>query len=255
MSRASATVASVAHCRKSSPRSAVDSVGAPQTPPPSSSSVQNDPGVDWNSGSRSANGPELAQVGREVAGPLHVHEVGVDREHGRGLADVRVQARLAREVLRRALGGKRLPVREREHTRSLRKRVEELRGGVRQRPRVHVVAVQQDDAAEAGVGERRADVSDERDERVEPQVDEPVRPAVVVGEPEGDRRRDKRVELRSRAPGDLERDVDVRPQRPVVAVVLRGADGHDHPAAAALEVPAHLEVRHLGNEDRAGHYA
>jgi hypothetical protein len=56
MSRRRLTTASVAQVRNSSPFSAVDSLGEPQTPPPSSSSVQNEPGVDWKSGSSKANG-------------------------------------------------------------------------------------------------------------------------------------------------------------------------------------------------------
>ena len=46
---------------------------------------------------------------------------------------------------------------------------------------------------------------------------------------------------------DLERDVDVRPQRPVVAVILGRAHRDDHRAARRLQVLAHLEVRHLGH--------
>ena len=42
--------------RNSSPRSAVDSLGVPQTPPPSSSSDQKEPGVERNTGSISARG-------------------------------------------------------------------------------------------------------------------------------------------------------------------------------------------------------
>ena len=89
------------------------------------------------------------------------------------------------------------------------------------------------------------------DERVHAHVDEAVRAAVVVRDAERDRRPDERLELGSGPLRHLERDVDVGPERAVVAVVLGRADGDDHRAPAPLQVLAHLEVRHLGHEDRA----
>ena len=61
------------------------------------------------------------------------------------------------------------------------------------------------------------------------------------------------VDLRRRPLRHLERDVDVGPERPVVAVILGRADGDDHRAPAPLQVLAHLQVRHLRHEDRPGH--
>ena len=75
---------------------------------------------------------------------------------------------------------------------------------------------------------------------------------VVVGDAERHRRPDESVELGRGALGDLHRDVDVGPERAVVAVILGRADRDDHRAAAAVEVLLHLEIRHLGHEDRAG---
>ena len=97
--------------------------------------------------------------------------------------------------------------------------------------RVAVVPVEQDDPREADVRQREADVAHEVEKRVHPHVDEAVRAPVVVCDAERDRRPDERLELGRRALRDLERDVDVRPQRAVVAVVLGRADGHDHPSA------------------------
>src|SRR5947207_10749522 len=70
---------------------------------------------------------------------------------------------------------------------------------------------------------------------------------MIRREPERNRRADECVELLGGSLADLERDVDVGPQRPVVAVVLGGADGNEHRAAAAAEVFLDLEVRHLGH--------
>ena len=124
-----------------------------------------------------------------------------------------------------------------------------------ERVRVAVVPVQQHDPAEADVGQRQADVAHDIQERVHAKVHEAVRPAVVVRDPERDRRADEGVQVGRRALGDLERDVDVGPQGPVVAVVLGRADRHDYGPSAALQVLAHLEVRHLRHEQRAGHLA
>ena len=68
---------------------------------------------------------------------------------------------------------------------------------------------------------------------------------MVWCEAERDRRADERVELLGGAFAHLERDVDVRPERPMVAVIFCRADRHEDRAAAALQVLAHLEVRHL----------
>ena len=107
--------------------------------------------------------------------------------------------------------------------------------------------VDERDPLEAGLRERDADVPQHRDERREPDVDDPARAAVIGREPERHRRPDERVELLGGALAHLERDVDVRPERPVVAVILGRADRDEHRAAAALQVLAHLEVRHLGH--------
>ena len=80
-----------------------------------------------------------------------------------------------------------------------------------------------------------------------------MRAPVVVCYAERDRRPHERLELGSRTLRDLERDVHVRPQRAVVAVVLGRPDGNDDPPPASLQVLAYPEVSHLGHEDGRGH--
>src|SRR6185503_20346387 len=101
------------------------------------------------------------------------------------------------------------------------------------------------DSLEARLGEGDADVPQQRDERREPDVDDPARAAVIWRKAERDRRADERVELLGGPFAHLERYVDVGPERPMVAVILCRADRHEDGAAAALQVLAHLEVRHL----------
>ena len=81
----------------------------------------------------------------------------------------------------------------------------------------------------------------------------PCAPRWSAASPNGIGGPDERIELRRRTLRDLERDVDVRPQRPVVAVILGRADRDDDRPAALLQVLAHLEVRHLRHEERARH--
>ena len=158
-----------------------------------------------------------------------------------------------RQVLLRLLRAEAGPIGEWIDANAFRQLVVDPRRRELERVRVAVVAVQQHDPREADVGERPAHVADELEERVHANMDEAVRAAVVCGEPEGDRRADERAELRRRALRHLERDVDVRPERPVIPVVFGRADGHDHHPAAALQVLAHLQVCHLRHIERARH--
>ena len=197
--------------------------------------------------------PERRQVGHEVAHPLHVAQLLVDRQHDRRFPDVRVDADASRQVLLGLVRREPRPVRKRVDACARGQLVVEPGNCELQRVRVAVVAVQQDDPREADVRQRHADIADDVHERIHAEVHEPVRSAVVVRDPERDRRPDDRLQLRRRSLRHLERNVDVRPERPVIAVILGRADGDDHRVAAPLEVLAHLEVRHLRHEERARH--
>ena len=133
----------------------------------------------------------------------------------------------AGEVLLRLLRRHPGPVRERVHAGALRQVVVEPRDRELEGVRVAVVPVEQDDPREADVRQREADVAHEVEKRVHPHVDEAVRAPMVVCDAERDRWPDERLELGRRALRDLERDVHVRPERAVVAVVLGRADRDD----------------------------
>ena len=74
------------------------------------------------------------------------------------------------------------------------------------------------DPREPDIAEGQADVADKVQERVHAEMDQTVRAPMVVGDPERDRRADQRPKLGRRALRHLERDVDVGPERAVVAV-------------------------------------
>src|SRR5690348_11156112 len=84
-------------------------------------------------------------------------------------------------------------------------------------------------------------------------MDETMRAPVVMCDTERDRWPDERLQLRRGALRDLEWDVNVGPERAVVAVILGGADRDDDRTSAALEVLPNREVRHFRHEQRALH--
>jgi hypothetical protein len=164
-----------------------------------------------------------------------------------------VQADLGAEVLGELPGGKRVPIVERKDDCAARKALSHVhdRGG--QHDAVRVVAVDEDDLAEAAVREREDEVLDEGGHRGSRDERHACVAAVIAGDAVGQRRRDERADPRGDADAHLRGENRVRPERRVRPVLLCSADGNDD-LRAPLQLLLDVAQRALGEKDsRRGH--
>ena len=148
-------------------------------------------------------------------GLAQVDERLVDGHHGRCLADVRVQAGLGAQVGLELVRRERVPVVERERDRALREVVADLHDRGRERDHVRVVAVDEDDLAEAAFGQRADDVLHQAHHRLRRDERHAGVAEVVARDAVAERRRDQRVDAPREADADLGREHPVGPERRV----------------------------------------
>ncbi len=153
------------------------------------------------------------------------------------------------EIRLRLVGRQGVPVGERPGLRPLRQLRRGVEAGEVDRGVVRVVAVHEDDAAEARLDERVDQVLDERHVRGGRDVAEPGEAAVTGGEAVRDRRRDERRTGERHAPADLPRDDHVRPDRAVRAVLLGRAGRDQQRVRPSRDELGHLRLGQLVEED------
>ncbi len=179
---------------------------------------------------------------------VEIDQVGVDRENGRRLRGVRVQAVLQTRELRDLVRGEPVPVVEGKRLDARRHPVGRIGARVRDRVRVVVVPVQEDDSLEPRRRERGAEIGDQRHERRNPDVHEPGEADVGIGQGVADRRRDHGANLRRHPARHLLRDQHVSGQRPVRAVLLGRSGGNDH-RVMRFEERFDLAIGHLSEKN------
>ena len=187
---------------------------------------------------------ERWQLGVRV---LEVHEIGVDRHHGRRLAAICVEAGGRPEEFGPLLHGHPVPVIDGKGPDARWQAIGRVGAGVGDRVGVVVVSVEEHDPGEARGGERGADVLDDRHERRDAQVDDTGEADVRVRQPVVDRWRDQGANPGGDAAGDFHRDEDVRQERPMWPVLLRGSR-RDDDGLVLDEECLDLAIGHLAHE-------